>query len=118
MTCSARLLLQGDAEDRRKLRQADKAKQRELEEEREMDETLMEAEEMANMGLRSGFAPGRAHPGLPLSCSLSFRRMTPDRSDRGGRRRSTLVEVLMSFALTRFAMLALASPLPCIDVNN
>lgn len=42
---------QGDAEDRKKLRAADKAKIKEINVERDIDQRLMEAEEMATMGL-------------------------------------------------------------------
>jgi hypothetical protein len=45
------LALQGDAEDRKKLRAADKARLRQMDAERDIDEQFMEAEEMAAMGL-------------------------------------------------------------------
>jgi hypothetical protein len=45
------VLLQGDAEDRKKLRAADKARIKQMDTERDIDQRLMEAEEMATMGL-------------------------------------------------------------------
>ena len=42
---------QGDAEDRKKLRAADKERLRQMDVEADIDQRLMEAEEMATMGL-------------------------------------------------------------------
>jgi hypothetical protein len=45
------LTSQGDAEDRKKLRAADKERLRQMDVERDIDQRFMEAEEMATMGL-------------------------------------------------------------------
>lgn len=60
--------MQGDAEDRKKLRAADKAKLKEMDVERDIDQRLLEAEEMATMGLTCA-AP---HPPYSNDCKWSL----------------------------------------------
>ena len=50
MVCMA----QGDLEDRKKLRRADKEKLREMEAEADVDQRLTLADDLAEMGLRCG----------------------------------------------------------------
>ena len=67
---------QGDAEDRKKLRAAENAKVKQMDQERDVDARIIEAEEMANMGVRCARLrppPRRAgtssRPGLDASDS-------------------------------------------------